>query len=720
MNSILCKHGETAPGMVPVTLQRGETTVILEGVPASVCDNCGEYYLHEDVASQVYAMAERAVQAGPGRRAVALLFAMVLGAGCAPRHEGPLSPPLLLERPAPSIRSEPCEPSGEPVAPSGRTPPPVAQGELALLEVRGDDRLGFVGHFVSAWSSDGERLITATEHGILIWKTRTGELERILDLGALIPQAVVLSPDEQWIAVSGSTSVGGAASVWLIRASGETPAQRFPGIGGELQFTPDGRRMFTNGHAWDLPAGTHTATTPIGGMMRLLPDGRRALVFVPRTPPSPFDTYFPELRDIGTGRTLHRFPAVDSSIRVALSGDGQRIAVLDGSLSVFSTATFERVAHVTHLEGASMVHLSHDGRRAVVETLKCAGFDGGGRASAPQCPSPHLAVWDLDRAERIFRGTRDAGDGWVFSRDGRFLTGTDWRLFEAIIRVEDGAVLEYGTRIRSISPNARWVLFEAQSGLELASPDGSGAPPSFSRAPRVLARSGDGRFTAAVGNDGNLRIEGATTCIRLGMTTSRRHDERVPHDHFDPNGGQVAFSPDAASLFTVVYDDTTPLFRAFRTSDGTERWSIRSVGQGAAAAYVLPGAGQVLFQGHGRAEVRRFDATTGAELLAGHAPRTGYVTPASGGGAFEVRDLQGARTSHAGRVTALAFTKQGDRLASAAEDGTVLLVDTANGAVVGRARLPLDRAEYLWVSPDGRELWAETARAMRVRFRIER
>lgn len=64
MNCILCKHGETAPGTVTVTLQRGETTVILKGVPASVCENCSEYYLDEDVASQVYAMAERAVQAG--------------------------------------------------------------------------------------------------------------------------------------------------------------------------------------------------------------------------------------------------------------------------------------------------------------------------------------------------------------------------------------------------------------------------------------------------------------------------------------------------------------------------------------------------------------------------------------------------------------------------------------------------------------------------------
>ncbi|MRG90710.1 type II toxin-antitoxin system MqsA family antitoxin [Polyangium spumosum] len=64
MTCPLCKHGETAPGTVTVTLQRGESTVILKGVPASVCENCGEYYLDEATTSHVYAIAERAVRDG--------------------------------------------------------------------------------------------------------------------------------------------------------------------------------------------------------------------------------------------------------------------------------------------------------------------------------------------------------------------------------------------------------------------------------------------------------------------------------------------------------------------------------------------------------------------------------------------------------------------------------------------------------------------------------
>lgn len=62
MRCVLCKLGETSPGLVTVTLQRGDTTVIIKGVPAEVCENCGEYYLQDDIAKRVLAMAEDAAK----------------------------------------------------------------------------------------------------------------------------------------------------------------------------------------------------------------------------------------------------------------------------------------------------------------------------------------------------------------------------------------------------------------------------------------------------------------------------------------------------------------------------------------------------------------------------------------------------------------------------------------------------------------------------------
>ena len=64
MNCVICKQGETHPGVVTVTLQREKTTVIIKDVPADVCENCGEYYLSEETTRKVLAQAEAAASKG--------------------------------------------------------------------------------------------------------------------------------------------------------------------------------------------------------------------------------------------------------------------------------------------------------------------------------------------------------------------------------------------------------------------------------------------------------------------------------------------------------------------------------------------------------------------------------------------------------------------------------------------------------------------------------
>lgn len=64
MRCMICKLGDTHPRQVTVTLERGVTTVVLKRVPAEMCDNCGEYYLSEEVTGIVLARAEEAVKRG--------------------------------------------------------------------------------------------------------------------------------------------------------------------------------------------------------------------------------------------------------------------------------------------------------------------------------------------------------------------------------------------------------------------------------------------------------------------------------------------------------------------------------------------------------------------------------------------------------------------------------------------------------------------------------
>jgi YgiT-type zinc finger domain-containing protein len=64
MKCVICKTGEVTDGRATVTLQRGETTVVIKNVPAQVCDQCGEYYLSQEMTGKVMAMAEEAVSKG--------------------------------------------------------------------------------------------------------------------------------------------------------------------------------------------------------------------------------------------------------------------------------------------------------------------------------------------------------------------------------------------------------------------------------------------------------------------------------------------------------------------------------------------------------------------------------------------------------------------------------------------------------------------------------
>lgn len=64
MKCVVCRQGETRPGKTTLVLQRGGATVVINDVPAHVCENCGEEYVNGQVAEHVLASAESAARAG--------------------------------------------------------------------------------------------------------------------------------------------------------------------------------------------------------------------------------------------------------------------------------------------------------------------------------------------------------------------------------------------------------------------------------------------------------------------------------------------------------------------------------------------------------------------------------------------------------------------------------------------------------------------------------
>ena len=64
MECVICKNGTTKKGKVTVTLERKGSIIAIKEVPANVCQNCGEYYLSEEMTREVLKRANDAVKKG--------------------------------------------------------------------------------------------------------------------------------------------------------------------------------------------------------------------------------------------------------------------------------------------------------------------------------------------------------------------------------------------------------------------------------------------------------------------------------------------------------------------------------------------------------------------------------------------------------------------------------------------------------------------------------
>lgn len=63
MKCTICRQGETRPGKTTVTFERDNLTFVVKGVPADICDNCGEEYVDEETTAKLLATSEEVAKA---------------------------------------------------------------------------------------------------------------------------------------------------------------------------------------------------------------------------------------------------------------------------------------------------------------------------------------------------------------------------------------------------------------------------------------------------------------------------------------------------------------------------------------------------------------------------------------------------------------------------------------------------------------------------------
>ena len=371
-------------------------------------------------------------------------------------------------------------------------------------------------------------------------------------------------------------------------------------------------------------------------------------------------------RETGSGR------AVEDPVTVPIDG-------LVRLLSVAFTPTGLRVAGLTEANTVDVWTATGDDR----DIRSFYKFSGQVEAAALSADGRYLATGDADGEVQLQDIDEDSLSPKVFHHTDRILAV---------------AVSSDGRRLAASGDNNTVKMWDVATGEET-----SLSTPNY---PRSLAFSPDG-FQLATGDaDNEVRLWNADTGQPAARTKALiGHTDWVQSLAFSPVGGNRLISGSADRTVRVwnlvvgrpvTIDHREALYEAVMSSDGNRLatiggddnsvalWSAESgralsmtgdTAQTSAVAFSVDG--HVLATGTQDGQIRWFDADTG-----------------------EAKGV--ARSGHSGRLRSVALSWDGQRMASAGEDGAVLVRNLSENTVVNN----FDAADVMSLafSPDGHRL----------------